>query len=90
MIETWREHAACAGNDEPLWDETVYGESRTDQTARHKAAKAICKGCPVTSQCWAAVNWSIDEGVRGGRLLPWKKTAYRNRADWPEYVRAAS
>jgi len=87
---SWRESAACAGHGKPLWDESVFGESRTEQVARHKAAIAVCKGCPVVSECYADVNWSIDEGVRGGRLLPFKKTAYRARRDWPEYAKAAS
>jgi hypothetical protein len=86
----WQQSAACAGHKLPLWDESVYGESRTEQTARHKDAKVICGQCPVRSECLADVDWSIDEGVRGGRVLPWKKTAYRSRADWPEYARNAS
>lgn len=88
-MTAWRALAACAGHPEPLWDESVYGETRPQQIARHNDAVAICGTCPVRSQCLADVNWSIDEGVRGGRLLPYKKTAYRARSDWPEYARTA-
>lgn len=87
---TWREQAACNNHPRgPLWDETVHGETRTQQVARHKAAIRICKGCPVASECLADVDWSVDEGVRGGVLLPYKKTAYRARKDWPAWAVAS-
>jgi hypothetical protein len=87
---TWRTRAACAGHPTPLWDESVFGETRKQQVARHHAAIAICGTCPVSSHCLADVDWSVDEGVRGGRLLPFKKTAYRARSNWPAYARRAA
>lgn len=43
----WREQAACAG----LHMEPAPG------TAAERAARDLCRGCPVLQQCW---NWAID------------------------------
>lgn len=80
--DEWRRDAACAGHPQPLWDETVHGESRDVREARHHKAATICRRCPVAFECGASVDWSLDEGVRAGELLPPKKQAARPRGTW--------
>ena len=79
--DEWRREAACAGHPEPLWDETVHGESRAVREARHHRAVAVCNRCPVAFQCGRSIDWSLDEGVRAGELLPPKKQAARPMRD---------
>lgn len=70
----WRDHGACSRHtDLNLWDATV-GEGQelpADRERRHGQAKAICQSvCPVRAQCADDVDWRLDEGVRGGHVLP--------------------
>lgn len=68
----WRAQAACPERmSEMLWDDQVEGESEAQRRERHRQAKAICNNvCPVREQCSEAVDWRIDDGVRGGHVLP--------------------
>lgn len=70
----WRDDAACARDtDLTLWDQRVGDDKEppVEQAARHAKAKAICwSKCPVRDQCAADVDWRLDEGVRGGHVLP--------------------
>lgn len=81
--EEWRAQAACAGNPQPLWDAKVHGESDEQREWRHHQAKAVCRRCPVAFECATAIDWTWDEGVRAGTLLPDKKTAARPRGERP-------
>lgn len=68
----WRAKAACTARvKEMLWDDRVDGETDGQRDARHAQAQAVCNhDCPVRARCSDEVNWRIDEGVRGGHLLP--------------------
>ena len=79
--DKWRRDAACAGHPEPLWDQTVHGEDAEEREARHHKAAAICKRCPVAFECGKSVDWTLDEGVRAGVLLPIKKQAARPKSE---------
>lgn len=78
-FEEWMESAACAGHEKPeMWDDQVHGETPQDRHFRIEAAKRICKTeCSVRDHCLARVDWTFDEGVRGGVVLPRKKHAAR-------------
>ena len=76
--EPWRRDAACSFSaDLRLWDADLYGESREDRAWRHEHAKAICRTCPVLEQCRAAIDWTRDDGIRAGELIPVRKHATR-------------
>lgn len=62
--------AACAGHPEPLWDAPLDGEHEIQTTARHARALAVCRSCPIRSECAAQIDVRVDDGVRGGILLP--------------------
>lgn len=70
----WRDYGACSRHDDlTLWDAAVGEEKEpsAERERRHAAAKAICwNSCPVRAECAAAVDWHLDEGVRGGHVLP--------------------
>lgn len=58
---SWREHAACAGEDTSLffpWD----GERGHAAERREAKAKEICSGCTVRPECLA---WAEDHRERG-------------------------
>lgn len=62
--------AACAGHPEPLWDAHIDGEGEVERVARHTRALTFCRRCPERLACDAATDPRIDDGVRGGRVLP--------------------
>ena len=71
-LDSWRAQAACASRvSEKLWDDYLEGETQEQTKTRHQKAKAICRNeCPVRGKCSNDVDWRIDEGVRGGHVLP--------------------
>jgi hypothetical protein len=78
VTATYPTDAACATvKDKTLWDAAVHGETPEERTWRHHQAKAVCRRCPVAFECAQAIDWTWDEGVRAGELLPDKKTAAR-------------
>lgn len=55
---TWRDDAACKGNDRPFFTETAVGIAK---------AKAICAECSVRNECLiAAIDNREEHGVWGG------------------------
>jgi len=77
-VSTYPTDAACAWSpDKTLWDANVHGETPFQREVRHIQAKAICATCPVGFECAQAIDWTWDEGIRAGTLLPEKKTAAR-------------
>lgn len=70
LIPDWREHARCAGSDyEPFFPK------RGDSTAR---AKAICRECPVSTECLIdAIERNEPFGVRGGMAWGPRKALVR-------------
>lgn len=90
----WRARAACTERVmERLWDDRIDGESDKQRAARHERGKAVCNNeCPVRAKCSAEADWRIDEGIRGGHLLPTlgstlspgeEETLRLLRAGWP-------
>ena len=56
----WRDHAACSGPDPDLFfPVSTSGASLTDI----KAAKRVCRRCPVTAPC---LRWALDLGKVSG------------------------
>ncbi|SNR44550.1 Transcription factor WhiB [Haloechinothrix alba] len=70
--------ARCAEATEPLWDDTVHGESAERQRARHHAAQRICAQCPVQQRCYQVGAELQAPGVWGGVLFE-DATAYGKR-----------
>lgn len=74
-IGAWRERAICRNHPRlppSTWDDTAPGEGgrRGDaRAARVQLAKAVCRTCPVATQCLADVDLRFDEGIRGGEDL---------------------
>ena len=69
--EPWRADALCAQAPDPtLWDAAILDETPQQRAARHTAAKAVCRRCPVRRECGAAVDLKRDAGIRDARLLP--------------------
>lgn len=61
---TWRDEAACKGQDSDLW----HPESRRQAMANYPYTKATCAGCGVSEQCLADAyaTGEIYYGMRGG------------------------
>ncbi|MFC3849913.1 WhiB family transcriptional regulator [Corynebacterium hansenii] len=63
--------AACTGL-QPLFDESVHGETDDARQFRHHRARAICARCPVRANC-ATVATEIPadhrHGIWAGTLL---------------------
>lgn len=70
--ENWRREARCAQQpaDPRWWDGHLDGETEAERAKRHEIAKAICARCPVSQQCRKAAVPRVDEGIRGGELMP--------------------
>lgn len=70
-LESWRQQAACVEQvHEQLWDDKVDGEREEHRNERHRRAKAICRRCEVKVPCRQEVVLGVDEGIRGGEVLP--------------------
>ncbi len=53
---TWREQALCTGHPDPaLW----FADNARDM----KVAVAICRTCPVRTEC---LDWAVSTGEHGG------------------------
>lgn len=64
---TWREHAACAGQDPAEW--VIDNEDQPGARAKIAAAKLTCQTCPVAHFClvWALTQPATSiVGVFGG------------------------
>lgn len=60
-LDNWRTHAACRGPETALFFPPATTERREDRDARERRAKAICRQCPVRSQC-------LDHALRVGEM----------------------
>jgi WhiB family redox-sensing transcriptional regulator len=61
----WTAEAVCARIDSEAWFPEVGGSP--------KAAKAICRTCPVVAEC---LQWAMDTNERWG---VWGATTYEDR-----------
>lgn len=82
LDETWREHAACRGQDTNIW----FDERHADRALR------ICAGCPVQRECGQYV---VDvqrtegrqlRGIWGGKGKPAGKAEPEARAQCGTYA----
>lgn len=69
ILPDWHERAACGGDSRPLWD--LIGEgvrvTPTNLSADNKKAQAICRTCPVRTDCLEEAITMADQSViRGG------------------------
>jgi hypothetical protein len=71
--ERWRSEAACLDHPDippAFFDDTLgddeHRETRKERSERIERAKAVCRTCPVMSECLRAVDLEWDSGVRGG------------------------
>ena len=67
----WRDRAECQGEDPALFFPVDSGEGMAGvEQYRVRAAKAICRGCPVIDSCYNfAVSQRWAYGVYGGELF---------------------
>lgn len=71
----WRDDGACCRHhDATLWDASIAEDGReadSSRERRHTEAKRICwTKCKVRAQCSDAAELGVDEGVRGGHVMP--------------------
>ena len=77
---SWMTDAACIGNVD-LFFPPERGEQTHHRVDRELAAKAICKGCPVLSQCLDyALEERMNHGIWGGLDPKERKKLIRGRA----------
>lgn len=80
----WMSLAACRG-----MDPEAFFPHREDRAGR-KAAKAVCCGCDVQSQCLAyALDKEIDDGVFGGLAREERRAMRKAAAAAAENARSA-
>ena len=60
-LQPWRTRAACRGPETALFFPPSSSERREDRDVRESRAKAICRQCPVRSEC-------LDHALRVGRV----------------------
>ena len=66
-LENWRTRAACRGPETALFFPPSSAERREERDARERRAKAICRECPVRSQCLDhALHLAEMHGIWGG------------------------
>lgn len=78
-MTTWRDNAKCLGQPTAWFD---YENLPTGAARKDAAARTLCRGCPVISDCRldALENWDITRGhVVGGIPVPSTNTG-RNAA----------
>lgn len=72
----WQDRGRCRDLDPELFFPPLDGESAEQRHARESAAKAVCAGCPVRSEC---LSWALTHrerlGVWGGLTERERKTA---------------
>ena len=66
-LDSWRARAACRGPETALFFPPTSVERREDREARELRAKAICRQCPVSSECLDyAMGVGEMHGIWGG------------------------
>lgn len=64
---SWVERAACAGVTPEIFSSEDLSTSGTTRRSSTAAAKAVCAGCPVSSECLRyAIENQVEYGVWGG------------------------
>jgi WhiB family redox-sensing transcriptional regulator len=87
--ESWRQYAACKGEQADCFYPPVEGETREQRQLREKKAKQICSSCSVRLAC---LNYAIEQhetyGIWGG-LNETERRRYARRRS-PFAVNASS
>jgi WhiB family redox-sensing transcriptional regulator len=66
-LEPWRTRAACRGPETALFFPPSSSERREERDVRESRAKAICRQCPVRSECLDhALRVGESHGIWGG------------------------
>jgi WhiB family redox-sensing transcriptional regulator len=74
LDQDWRAEALCATDHPELWFAVGAIE--------HRAAKAICRRCPVQAQCLSyAMEAPVDHGIWGGFTERERRRQRRQNAD---------
>ncbi|MFR9728109.1 WhiB family transcriptional regulator [Saccharopolyspora sp. MS10] len=85
---SWEREAACAGTDPRLWfGEDDVRESGSDAHRRREHATAICRTCPVLTDCLVdelmrpgneqhGIRGATTPGERARILARWRATGY--------------
>jgi WhiB family redox-sensing transcriptional regulator len=77
MTDDWMKQAACKGAT-PLFF-GIEGENNSSRIARELRAKAICKKCPVTSDCLQFALSNDERGIWGGTTENYRNVTMRRR-----------
>jgi WhiB family redox-sensing transcriptional regulator len=85
-MNDWMDRAACRDVDPELFFPVGTGVLAERQTSR---AKAVCRRCPVRSEClrWAQ-HHSQDDGVWGGLDPDERRMVRREEVDQPRRLTA--
>lgn len=78
---TWRTRARCRSDDADCFYAPPEGESRQQRHAREQVALALCRACPVQSQCLAyALDAQEPHGIWGGADEVERRRLLRSRS----------
>jgi WhiB family redox-sensing transcriptional regulator len=64
VTSDWRDRAACRGEDPELF--FPIGTTGRDYDAQVEEAKAVCRGCPVRTECLDWAYRTRADGIWGG------------------------
>ena len=65
--ELWQAKASCRGPQSAVFFPPSYSERKDERLGRERAAKAICKMCPVRKPCLEyAIRIREPHGIWGG------------------------
>jgi WhiB family redox-sensing transcriptional regulator len=79
--ELWQMKAACRGPQAAVFFPPSHSERKDERLARERAAKAICKPCPVRQECLAyAIRIREPHGIWGGLNELERKQVIERRA----------
>jgi WhiB family transcriptional regulator, redox-sensing transcriptional regulator len=80
QTRSWRDLAACRGQDATPFFAPAYFERRSEKLAREAVAKAVCARCPVRSDCLEQALENRDpHGVWGGMNEAERRAELRRR-----------
>lgn len=83
MPGPWANRAACRGSGLDFSYDARYGRPQQKQRTKAKAAKALCRSCPVRSEC---LEWALQKPdpafrmIAGGMDMTERRVERRRRA----------
>jgi WhiB family redox-sensing transcriptional regulator len=87
--ESWRDQAACRGEDATWFFAPGYFERRDEKDARERKAKAVCARCPASEDCLEyALRIRENHGVWGGLNEMERRAVLRQRDSLDRELRA--